>query len=204
MARRIDVASGLVIAGAVLLFVSLFLDWWAPELAAWDAFEALDLVLAGIAIVCIMIAAGWRDGRLGQGWLPVLAGVALVTVIVQIADEPPAVFVAANAAIEREEGIWVGLAATLLMALGAAMRFAHVSVALEISPHRSGRGAARREPALHDSEAETGVVGSPPRPAAAPPPPPSPPAAAPPSAAPDATPDEPVGTRRVRRPPPAT
>lgn len=201
MTRKIDVAAGLVIAGAVLLFVSLFLDWWAPDLAAWDAFEALDLVLAGIAIASIAAAGG----GVGQAWLPVLAAIALATVIVQIADEPPAAFIAANAAIEREEGIWVGLAATVLMALGAAMRFAHISVALEISPRSYGRGAALHEPVFDHSEAETEVVGSAPPPAAAPPPPPPPPAPPPPPpAAADAAPDEPVGTKRVRRPPPAT
>ena len=59
---------------------------------AWAAFETLDLVLAGIAIATLYIAWEQVTGRfrIGAGWLLPLALLALVIVVSQILDPPPA------------------------------------------------------------------------------------------------------------------
>ena len=49
MTRRIEAGPVLVGLGAVVLLISLFLDWYQPGVTAWDAFEVLDLLLAALA-----------------------------------------------------------------------------------------------------------------------------------------------------------
>ena len=53
----------LIGAGAILLLVSLFLEWYQPGVDAWEIFEVWDLVLAVLAIVALVAVAG----RLGFG-----------------------------------------------------------------------------------------------------------------------------------------
>ncbi|MBW3609512.1 MAG: protein translocase subunit SecF [Actinobacteria bacterium] len=61
--RTIEAGMLLIGAGAILLFVSLFLEWYDPRLDAWEIFEVWDLVLALLAIVALVAAAS----RLGIG-----------------------------------------------------------------------------------------------------------------------------------------
>ena len=61
MRERFDAGTGLVAVGAVLLLVSLFIDWYDPGGDAWAVFESLDLVLAGAA-VCGLLAVAPRFG----------------------------------------------------------------------------------------------------------------------------------------------
>ena len=49
MTRRIEAGPVLVGLGALVLLVSLFLDWYEPDVTAWEAFEVLDLLLAALA-----------------------------------------------------------------------------------------------------------------------------------------------------------
>ena len=44
--------------GALLLLVSLFLDWYEPDVTAWEAFEVLDLLMAALALAALVAAAG--------------------------------------------------------------------------------------------------------------------------------------------------
>src|SRR5215207_3430262 len=82
-ARRIDVGPVLALIGALMLLVSLFLDWFEAGATAWEVFEVLDLVLAACAIVAILAAlavAGAEtviDPR-ALGWA---AAIAVVVVI---------------------------------------------------------------------------------------------------------------------------
>ena len=43
MTRRIEAGPVLVGLGALVVLVSVFLDWYQPNVTAWEAFEALDL-----------------------------------------------------------------------------------------------------------------------------------------------------------------
>lgn len=141
MTTKIDVPTGLVLAGAVALLVSLFLEWFAPGLSGWNAFEALDLLLAALAVGAAAVATGRLDRArpASPALLPALCGLALVVVVVQLADPPPAAFDA-----DRETGAWLALAGTLLMAAGAVLTVARVSVVVDVR----GRDIRRRVPAV--------------------------------------------------------
>lgn len=127
-------------AGAVMLLVSLWLHWFEPELSAWETFEVWDIVLAASAVYTLVVAAaelGWWHGpRPGLKLLPVAITVLLV-VVVSLINEPPA----ANGR-DLEGGAWVALVGAVLMALGAVLSEARVSLSFEMnrtSPGREGR-----------------------------------------------------------------
>lgn len=133
VSQKVDLSSILVFGGSALLFLSLFLDWFGvggDAVSAWTVFETLDIVLAALALAAAAIAAGRLDSFTPTAvrWLPGLAGAALVVVAVQLVDPPPAALGA-----DREVGAWFALVATLLMAGGAAMSMARVSVVLDVS-----------------------------------------------------------------------
>ena len=114
MRERFDAGTGLVAVGAVLLLVSLFIDWYDPGGDAWAVFESLDLVLAGVA-VCGLLAVAPRFGAGGLGRaLPLITAIAFAIVVVQLLDPPPVV---RNS--DLATGAWLALAATVLMAGGA-------------------------------------------------------------------------------------
>ncbi|HEV2785985.1 MAG TPA: hypothetical protein VGV67_06330, partial [Solirubrobacteraceae bacterium] len=91
-ARNLELGALLIGAGALLLFVSLFLDWYQPGIDAWSVFEAWDLVLALLAVAALVAVAG----RMGFGpprpasWRLGPALAALVIVVYAILDPPPA------------------------------------------------------------------------------------------------------------------
>jgi hypothetical protein len=125
MPRRIDLGRAVLFAGSALLFISLFLDWYDPGLSAWEVFEALDLVLAALAVTG-MVAA------LRPDLMPPWAGVAvpfaaLLIVFVQLVNDPPA---AVGAPLGS--GAWLALAGALLMAAGAALSLAAISVTVQV------------------------------------------------------------------------
>ena len=114
MRERFDAGTGLVAVGAVLLLVSLFIDWYDPGGDAWAVFESLDLVLAGVA-VCGLLAVAPRFGAGGLGRaLPLITAIAFAIVVVQLIDPPPVV-----SDSDLATGAWLALAATVLMAGGA-------------------------------------------------------------------------------------
>jgi hypothetical protein len=87
--------------GALLLLISLFVDWYSTSFElideesganAWAVFETLDLVLAGIAVAVIYAAyeqIGDRH-RLPGGLVLPLSVLALLIVASQLIDPPPA------------------------------------------------------------------------------------------------------------------
>jgi hypothetical protein len=138
MQRRIEVGPVLVALGALLLLVSLFLDWYDPGLTAWTAFEIVDL---GLAVLGIAAAAG-AIGLLvpsatlvERRWLPPLVIAAIVLAVFALLDPPPA---AANAA--PETGAWLALASAVVMGAGALLTFGRVSFAVTVE----GRDPRRR------------------------------------------------------------
>ena len=138
--RRIDTGVLVAAAGAVMLLVSLWLHWFEPELSAWETFEVWDIVLAASAVYTLVVAAadlGWWHGpRPGLKLLPVAITVLLV-VAVSLINEPPA----ANGR-DLESGAWVALVGAVLMALGAVLSEARISLSFQVdrtSPGRRGR-----------------------------------------------------------------
>lgn len=129
---RIDVGPLIVIPGALLLLVSLFLDWYEPGLDAWKVFEVLDLVLAAIALACLLVAAHRLGAALpGAGAmsraLPALGIAALVIVASQAINHPPAAV-----GEDADTGLWLALAGAALLALGAVLSTSRISLAVNV------------------------------------------------------------------------
>lgn len=115
--------------GAVLLAVSLFLDWFKADreesgLSGWTVFEVLDLVLAGLALAALVAAVnrlGYRVPGAPRSLVP-LGLVAVVVVGSQLLNHPPA-------GVDRspEVGIWLALGAAVLILLGGVIGRARIS-----------------------------------------------------------------------------
>lgn len=116
--------------GAMALLVSLFLDWYDPGLSAWTAFEVWDLVLAALALMALLAVASRLEfgARRPDSWLLIPAIVAPVVVVAALLNHPPA---AQGIDQDPTIGIWLALAGSLLMALGALATIARISVALD-------------------------------------------------------------------------
>ena len=130
MTRRLEAGPVLVTLGALLLLVSLFLNWYTGEITAWEGFEVWDLVLFVLALGAIAAGLGLttQDVELiDRRVLP--AGVAIVAVIVasQILDPPPAA-----AASDPDTGAWLALGGALLMCIGAVLTFGRVHLSLTV------------------------------------------------------------------------
>jgi hypothetical protein len=149
MPERINAGQVLVVVGAVVLFASLFLDWYAPRfagesgLSAWTAFELGDVLLAGLCLVAIaaVIPAPREAATLVAGrWLPWLGIAALAFVAISLVNDPPA-------ARERglEAGAWVGLAGAAMLAIGGLLSFARVSLVVTLRPAESEAPTAESE-----------------------------------------------------------
>jgi hypothetical protein len=141
--ERFDAGTGLVAIGAVLLLVSLFVDWYDPSGDAWAVFETVDLLLVAAAIACL-VAVVPRYAAL-QRAVPVIAFAALFVVLVQIIDPPPSA-----SGDEIEAGAWLALAGTALMAAGATLSAASISVTVDVR----GRDRRRRSAAIDARERE--------------------------------------------------
>ena len=149
-ARTIEAGMLLIGAGAILLFVSLFLEWYQPGIDAWEIFEVWDLVLAVLAVVALVAVAS----RMGFGpprpasWLIGPALAALVIVLYLLINPPP---LTPDIDGDPSTGLWLALASAVLMTAGAVMSVARISVAINpgdafgggagVDDGRPGRGA---------------------------------------------------------------
>lgn len=155
MRERFDAGTGLVAIGAVVLLVSLFVDWYQPGGDAWAVFELNDLALTGAAICGLLaIAPRMAGGGLARA-LPIITVAALALVVVQLVDKPPA----ARGA-EIATGGWLALAATALMAGGALLAAASISVTVDVH----GRERRRRTAAIDAREGAAEAAEEPPAP----------------------------------------
>src|SRR5215210_409242 len=133
MPERINGGQALVAVGAIVLLVSLFLSWYEPGRSAWTVFEVWDIVLAaiGIAAVASLLRLRRTDVRdehvVPERWLPALAGAALVIVVVQLVNDPPAA-----RGSSPEVGAWIALAAAVLMSAGAILSRAQISLVITL------------------------------------------------------------------------
>jgi|SRR2546423_1358651 hypothetical protein len=112
-------AALIVIAGAALLFVSLFIEWYDPGTDAWTAFELLDLVLAFAALVAASAGLGALFGERWPEharWVSAIGLVATVIVLTQLIDPPPLVHDAA-----RRAGGFLALAGSLILVAGGVL-----------------------------------------------------------------------------------
>jgi hypothetical protein len=145
MTRRLEAGPVLVAVGALLLLVSLFLNWFTGDITAWEAFEVWDLVLFVLALGAIAAGLGitTQDVELvDRRLLP--AGVVAVAVIVvsQLLDPPPAATGA-----DPDTGIWLAVGAALLMCIGALLVYGRVHLSLTVE----GREPRRRHVAAVDA-----------------------------------------------------
>jgi peptidoglycan/LPS O-acetylase OafA/YrhL len=146
MAQRINAGQLMVMIGAAALLVSLFIDWYDPDLNAWEIFEIADIVLAGLAIVALATALPMRlPGEVGETTerldrkLPWIGVAALVIVLVTLVNTPPAA-----SELELEFGAWLGLIGAALMAAGGFLSTARISIVVS---SREARDRTRPTPA---------------------------------------------------------
>jgi hypothetical protein len=130
MTRRLEAGPLLVTLGALLLLVSLFLNWYTGDITAWEAFEVWDLVLFVLALGAIAAGLGLttQDVELvDRKVLP--AAVVVIAVIVgsQLLDPPPAA-----AASDPDTGIWLAVGAAVLMCVGALLVYGKVHLSLTV------------------------------------------------------------------------
>lgn len=124
----------LVAVAALVLLVSLFLEWYG-DLTAWGAFEVTDVLLASLALLALVDAAvliAPEVAYVDRRWLPAMVAGATVLVVAQILSPPPSV-----GGADPEAGAWIAFAASLVMLAGAVLSFGRVSLAVAIE---------RREP----------------------------------------------------------
>jgi hypothetical protein len=129
MTRRFEVGPMLVALGAIVLLVSLFLDWYV-SLTAWEAFEVVDWMLAVLAVAAMIVAAGLLLPDLEyleRRWLPAIVLGVVVLVCAALIDPPPA---AGDAS--PESGVWLAFGAAVVMLAGTVLTFGKVSFAVSV------------------------------------------------------------------------
>ena len=150
---RVDAGPLLVGAGALLLLVSLFVDWYAGSISitGWTAFELIDILLALIALGALYEAANVlvRPGWPRAPWIwPIAGPLALVLVLVSIINKPPV----AIGEVDLEIGVWLALVGAVLMTIGPRLGRLRIAVAVDDSgPRREAATPAART----DPDAET-------------------------------------------------
>ena len=155
--------------GAILLIVSLFLDWYESPvrggLTGFTVFEFLDLLLTGLAVVMLvwladaigLIRSGMRSG------VPlVVAALTLVIVLTQLVNDPPAV--AGPRSVPQDTGIWLALAGAALMVAGAVLATARIAIAVEPRERGGARVVTAEDDPPHRGPAEPARPAAPERP----------------------------------------
>lgn len=171
---HIPIGSLLAAIGGILLIVSLGLDWYG-DFSAFTSFEVWDLVLVvlGLLTLALLVAAlGLLRTRFRTGTGLVVGATALIIVLSQLINHPPA-----GIDLDEGTGLWLGLAGSALMLLGAVLSTARIAISVEPrgrgatvttggpspeDPPPAGPGPAR--PAPPSDEEPTIRAESPPRP----------------------------------------
>jgi hypothetical protein len=120
----------LAAVGAVLMPLSLFLDWYAVKEGAtgdnarikvegWDVFESTDalMTVAAIATVLVVAMAPRSMGRMLMAIGALVAGF----VAVQLIDRPAALLFVDRSDVSLQAGAWLGLLGALLVVLAGAL-----------------------------------------------------------------------------------
>ncbi len=151
--RRFEIGPLLVAVAALVLLVSLFLEWYADQ-TAWDAFELADVVLAALAVLALVAAAGLIAPEVAYLDRGVLVGAALAATVLVIAQllSPPPDFAGAD----PEAGAWIAFAAALAMLAGTVLSLGRVSLSVAVE----GREPRQRVAAVdhRPPTTETGAI----------------------------------------------
>ncbi len=134
--------------GALVLLVSLFLDWYGG-FTAWSAFEVVDVLLAILALLALVAAVGLLAPDLAyvdRRWLPALVFVIVVLVAAEIASPPPA-----GGDADPDIGAWLAFGAAVLMLVAAVLSLGRVSFSFAIE----GRDMRRRVAAVDHRQPTT-------------------------------------------------
>lgn len=165
--RETHVPIGALVAaiGAILLTVSLFLDWY-EEVTAFTIFEFLDLLLLALALAtlaALAAAMGFLRAPVTAGHVLGIALLALIVVFSQLVNDPPLV---ANAGeVDKSTGIWLALAGAALMVAGAVLSTARIAIAVEPrSGHEGDRAGRASSPADRPESEDPTIRSEPPRP----------------------------------------
>lgn len=139
MSRKIDARELLAALGGLLVLISLFLDWFEVRgltITGWRAFEALDLVLAALAIAAIATCAaalGAAAALNARALLPL--GLALVLIVgIQLISPPPVAWDA-----DPSTGAWMALAGALLVLIGGALSAARIDITVNVGARDTRR-----------------------------------------------------------------
>ncbi len=130
MGREPLEAGPLVVAlGALVMLVSLFIDWFDPGGSAWTVFEIIDLLLAALSLAALVLV-GERLGLLPRRLVPgislmLIGAAALVLVASQLINHPPGA-----QDHDLDVGAWLALAGTVIMFLGGLLSRVRVSLAM--------------------------------------------------------------------------
>jgi len=154
MTRRFEVGPLLVILAAIVLLVSLFLDWYGP-VEAWGVFEVVDVLLAALAVLALLAAVGAVAPEIGwveRRWLPIIVLAIAVLIAAELIDPPPTA-----AEEDPSTGAWLAFAATVVMLIGAVLSVGRVSLSLAIE----GRDARRRVPVVDNRQDTTDTAAVP-------------------------------------------
>ena len=160
--RRLEIAPLIVALAALVLLVSLFLDWYG-NLTAWEAFEVADVLMAALALATLVTAAGLiapAIAYMDRRWLLPLALALALLVVAEILSPPPA------AGDEYpESGAWIAFGAAFVMLAGTVLTVMRVSLQLAFEgrePRQRVAAVDHRPPAT-----ETGPIVARPAPPAA-------------------------------------
>jgi hypothetical protein len=129
MTRRFEVGPMLVALGALVLIVSLFLDWYGT-FTAWEAFEVVEVLLAALAVAALVIAVGLLLPDLEyveRRWLPAIVLGVAVLVGAEIVDPPPG---AAGETVGT--GAWIAFGSAFVMFAGAILSFGRISLEVAV------------------------------------------------------------------------
>lgn len=151
MNRRFEMGPLLVAVGAILLIVSLFLDWYG-HLSAWNAFEVVDVLLAALGVLGLFAALGSFIPDLAyveRRWVPAIVLATAVLVGAEIIDPPPAA-----ATLQATTGAWIGFGAAIVMLLGAVLSLGRVSVSVSVSEREPVQRVAAVDERQHTTETD--------------------------------------------------
>jgi hypothetical protein len=119
--RRLRAGEWIAGVSGLLLLVALFLPWYgdgAGSRTGWQSLGALDVVLALVALAALAIPVVTATQRVPavplalQSLTTPVGMLAVLLVLIRVLNMP-------DWAVEREWGLWVALAATLGVAVGA-------------------------------------------------------------------------------------
>jgi hypothetical protein len=141
LTRRFDIGPFVLALAALVLLVSLFLDWFAT-FNAWQVFEITDVVLAALAIAAIVGAIGLLvpdADYIDRRYVPWIVGAAFVLVADQVLQPP--------GGLDSDvlgTGAWLAFGATVFMAIGTLLSLGKVHFAVAVE----GRDRRRRVSAV--------------------------------------------------------